>query len=64
MEAMPENIKTSPTIFKRAVKGGWWIFASRIIQQLMAMVRLVVLARILSPEDFGLLGLALLTISV
>lgn len=56
--------KPSSDLFARAMKGGWWIFGSRIIQQLMAMIRLVVLARVLKPEDFGLLALAQLAISI
>ena len=58
------NTKAESNLFAKSVKGGWWIFASRITQQIMAIVRLVVLARLLNPDDFGLLGLALLTISL
>lgn len=58
------NAKSEPELFARAMKGGWWIFGSRLLQQLLAMTRLVVLARILKPADFGLLGMALLTISI
>lgn len=58
------NTKADPNLFAKSVKGGWWIFASRIIQQVMAMARLIVLARILTPDDFGLLALVLLTISI
>lgn len=58
------NTKAESMLFAKSVKGGWWIFASRIVQQIMAVVRLVILARLLNPDDFGLLGLALLTISI
>jgi len=64
MQDQPQIEKASSGLFKRAVKGGWWIFASRMTQQAMAMVRLVVLTNLLTPADFGLLGYALLTISI
>jgi len=64
MQDTPQNKKASPDIFKRAVRGGWWVLGSRLVQQTMAMARLIVLARILTPDDFGLLALALLTISI
>ena len=47
----------------RVVRGGFWVFSLRITQQLFNFVRLVILARILSPNDFGLMGIALLTMA-
>lgn len=52
--------KPEKHLFRRVVHGGAWMFVLRILQQILAFVRLVVLARILSPGDFGILGLALL----
>ncbi len=48
---------------QRVVKGGFWVFSLRITQQLFNFIRLVILARILSPNDFGLMGIALLTMA-
>lgn len=45
------------------VRGGFWVFSLRIAQQLFSLIRLVILARILAPHDFGLMGIALLTIA-
>lgn len=45
----------------RVVKGGFWVFAIRIIDRIFYLIRLVILARILAPQDFGLLGIAMLT---
>ena len=43
---------------------GWiLIFFLRIINRGFGLIRLIVLARILSPNDFGLMGIALLTMS-
>ena len=36
------------------------MLAGRVLDQLLSKVRLVVLARLLAPEDFGLMGIALL----
>jgi len=38
-----------------------WEFALKIIQRILDMVRIVVLARLLSPGDFGIFDIAILT---
>jgi len=48
---------------QRAVRGGFWVFSLRIVQQLFGLARLIIIARILSPHDFGLMGIALLTMA-
>ncbi len=45
------------------VRGGFWVFSLRIVQQLFGLARLVILARILAPHDFGLMGISLLTMA-
>ncbi len=49
---------------QRVVKGGVWVFALRITQQLLTLARLIIVARILAPNDFGLMGIALLTMAL
>ena len=56
---MTEIIEES--LSRRVVKGGVWVFALRITQQIFYLIRLIILARILAPHDFGLLGIAMLT---
>jgi len=56
--------KEHPDLYKNVIKGSFWIFALRISTQLLSMLRLVILARLLAPEDFGLLGIALLLMSI
>jgi len=51
-------------LLHKAVRGGLWLFSLRLTQQILLGVRLVVLARLLSPNDFGLMGIALLTMTV
>jgi len=51
------------TLSQRVVKGGFWVFFLRIVNRGFSLIRLIILARILSPNDFGLMGIALLTMS-
>ena len=55
--------KPGENLSQRAVRSGFWVFSLRIVQQLFGLARLVILARILAPHDFGLLGIALLTMA-
>ena len=63
--AAHENIKNHKvaSFSTRAVRGGFWVLAFRIISKGLGFVRMIILARLLSPEDFGLLGIALLAIA-
>lgn len=49
---------------KKVVRGSIWIFALRIIQRIFNLTRLIILARLLSPNAFGLAGIALLFIGI
>jgi len=51
------------TLSQRVVRGGFWVFLLRITERAFSLIRLVILARILSPNDFGLMGIALLTMA-
>ena len=51
------------TLSQRVFKSGFWVFFLRILNQGFSLLRLIILARILSPNDFGLMGIALLTMS-
>lgn len=55
-----EWLKSSESLSKQAVRGGIWIFTLRITNRLFRLVRTVILARVLAPHDFGLMGIALL----
>jgi len=48
---------------QRVVYAGFWAFALRITDRLFGLARTIVLARVLSPNDFGLFGIALLGLS-
>jgi len=51
------------TLSQRVVRGGFWVFALRIADRLFQLIRTIVLARVLAPSDFGLMAIALLTMS-
>ncbi len=55
--------KFGESLFQRAVRGGVWVFALRITERAFGLIRLIILARILAPHDFGLMGIALLTMA-
>ena len=49
---------------RRIRRGGVWVFSGRIIRRVLGLLRTIILARLLSPNDFGLFGIALLTMSI
>ncbi|MFP4472732.1 MAG: lipopolysaccharide biosynthesis protein [Candidatus Omnitrophota bacterium] len=45
---------------KKAISGGYWVLGLRFFQQVLYLIRIVVLARILTPKDFGFFSIAAL----
>jgi len=60
---LQQKNEAEQTLSEKVVRGGFWVFALRITQQVFGLVRLIILARVLSPNDFGLMGIALLTMA-
>jgi O-antigen/teichoic acid export membrane protein len=58
------NQKITESLSTRVVKSGLWVFALRMLNRGLGFIRTIILARLLAPEDFGLLGIALLSISM
>lgn len=58
-----ETLVPSGSVVQQAAKGGVWMTAIRFLSQGSYLLMLLVLARLLSPKDFGILGIALLTLS-
>ncbi len=44
------------------MRGGVWMGSLRAISQVASLLRLFILARVLSPEDFGLVGIGMIAI--
>lgn len=57
-------ISPGTTLKEKTVKGGFWLFSFQIFNRLVQFIRTVILARLLSPNDFGLFGIALLALTV
>lgn len=49
---------------QRVIKGGFWVFALKFVQEILYFARLIILARLLAPRDFGVIGIAMLTLAV
>ncbi len=45
------------------MRAGAWFSALRMFQRGFAALRVIILARLLAPEDFGLMGIALITLA-
>jgi len=58
-----ETIYTEP-LSKKVVRGGIWVFVLRIVNRGLDFIRIIILAKLLSPTDFGLVGIAILSISI
>lgn len=53
----------TPTLYQKAIQGSAWVIGARIFQQVLDLVRTVVLARLLFPRDFGQMGIAMLCVA-
>ncbi|OGF59327.1 MAG: hypothetical protein A2Y62_13645 [Candidatus Fischerbacteria bacterium RBG_13_37_8] len=47
------------TLSTQVIKSGFWVFSFRAIIRILGLIKLMILARLLSPADFGIMGLAL-----
>ncbi|MDA2934462.1 lipopolysaccharide biosynthesis protein [Acidobacteria bacterium AH-259-D05] len=57
-----ERLPTAGSLTPATVTGGLWITLSEIATKVLGGIKTVILARLLFPEDFGLMGLALVTV--
>ena len=61
---MNKPVKSENSIFHKVIRGGSWVLALRFVEKGLSTVKIIILARILSPNDLGLFGIALLTLSI
>ena len=57
--ADPKDMPSSPSLRKRATQGVRWNGASMLAATLLQLIQTAVLARLLPPSEFGLMGLVL-----
>lgn len=46
----------------RTIRGTFWLVLGKSYQQILLLVKITILGRLLGPEEFGLLGIALLVV--
>lgn len=49
---------------KKTIKGVSWVGAFRLVSRVMAMAKIAILARLLSPANFGIFGIASLVLAL
>jgi O-antigen/teichoic acid export membrane protein len=54
---------SEPSLTSRVVKSVGWVFAGRVANRGLGLIKMVVLARLLAPENFGLFGIVMLAIA-
>jgi len=59
----PVSLQLNESLSKKVIKGGIWLFGLRLSNRGLGFIRTIILARLLDPKDFGLLGIALLVAS-
>lgn len=52
------------TLSQRVVRSGFWVMFSKIVERLLRFISSIIVARLLSPADFGLFGLACLALNI
>src|SRR3989338_10815509 len=52
------------SIAKKTVQGTFWLFSFRVVDHSFRLVRTVILARLLAPNDFGLFGITIMAVSL
>jgi lipopolysaccharide exporter len=55
---------TGGSVSGQIARGGVWVFAAYGLAQVLALVRSMILARLLTPADFGLMGMASLSLAL
>jgi lipopolysaccharide exporter len=56
-------LEPGDTLSQRTVRSGVWMLGFRLIERVTGLIQIVVLARVLSPTDFGVVALATLAMA-
>jgi lipopolysaccharide exporter len=59
-----EPVAADVTLPQKVIRSAWWVTLYTIVTKLISPVITVILARLLAPEDFGLMGMAATAISL
>ena len=63
LAALVQQFIPTGSVRKRTVRSGMWSSAINISSRVLQILMLIILARLLEPRDFGLLGIALVTLT-
>lgn len=63
LRAVTRSFAPGGDLATRTARSGVWMTALNVSRRALELLALLVLARLLSPDDFGLLGIALLTLT-
>ena len=55
------NDQKEASLSERVVKGGFWIVFLRGLEKIFAIIKIIIVARLISPADFGLMGIAFMS---
>jgi O-antigen/teichoic acid export membrane protein len=58
-----ERLTAGGSTTEQAIQSGIWVAGINVTDRILQLLKVVILARLLSPEAFGLLGIALLSIA-
>lgn len=62
MNKIKENLDDN--LSQKVIRSGIWILTGRIFTKGISFLKMIVVAQILGPGDFGLVAIALLTLSI
>lgn len=57
-------LKPGDSLSSRVLASGFWVLVLRVISQVLSLTRTIVLARLLAPSDFGLIGITMVVMSI
>lgn len=63
LRTLRDRLIPSGSVVQQTVRSGVWVAATKFSTRFLQILMLIVLARLLTPRDFGLLGIALLTLA-
>ncbi len=64
MDATIKETVPGINLARRTVQGGFWVLLARSVKWGVQFARTVVLARLLAPDDFGMFGVAFLSLNL
>lgn len=56
-------IESTDSLARKTARGVFWVFTLRFADRGLGLLRTIILARLLAPQDFGVMGIALVILS-